>query len=108
MLATFTAQAKDFKSFSASLIDKTTGGMLFNFNPTYSDDKLSLTGGGKVLGLSKDHTYEILVSGQAALNSSDRYSGSIAVSAVPEAEEWAMMLLGLGMMGVVASRKKAA
>jgi hypothetical protein len=29
------------------------------------------------------------------------------VSPVPEAEEWAMMMLGLGMMGFVAKRKKA-
>jgi hypothetical protein len=32
-------------------------------------------------------------------------SGS--VSPVPEAEEWAMMMLGLGMMGFVAKRKRA-
>ena len=35
------------------------------------------------------------------------YVGStLNVSPVPEAEEWAMMLLGLGMMGVVARRQK--
>jgi hypothetical protein len=40
-------------------------------------------------------------------NSKGIYSVGLLVSPVPEAEEWAMMMLGLGMMGFVAKRKKA-
>jgi hypothetical protein len=36
------------------------------------------------------------------------YSGTISVSAVPEAETYVMMLAGVGLMGFVARRRKSA
>jgi hypothetical protein len=44
----------------------------------------------------------------SAMGKSDSYGSSldnISVSPVPEPEEWAMMLLGLGLMGFVSKRK---
>ena len=35
------------------------------------------------------------------------YGGSISISAVPEAAEWSMMLLGLSLVSMVARRKQA-
>jgi hypothetical protein len=55
-------------------------------------------------GLSAGN-YQIHVNG--VMGSVDHaYTGSIAVSPVPEAEEWAMMVVGLGLIGVVAGKKK--
>ena len=48
--------------------------------------------------LTAASSYTVVVSGLAGANGGT-YAGSVNVSAVPEAEEWAMMLLGLGVIG---------
>ena len=51
--------------------------------------------------------YRLEVSGDP-VGSGGSYGGSISVAAVPEAHEWAMMLAGLGMVGVMTSRRRRA
>ncbi|MET0268521.1 MAG: FxDxF family PEP-CTERM protein [Duganella sp.] len=53
--------------------------------------------------------YYVQVGGLIAGNAGGSYASdlTVSVSAVPEAETYAMMLAGLGMLGFVARRKKA-
>jgi hypothetical protein len=105
--ASFTAKANDYAKFDAKLYDKTTGDLIADLSPSYSSDYQSLSGGAFAAKLSANDTYEILVTGQTAANfSGDRYTGTLSVSPVPEAEEWAMMIVGVGLIGVVAGKKK--
>ena len=58
-----------------------------------------------VAGLTTGHNYKLVISG-SSLSAAGSYSGTVtAVSAVPEAEEWAMMIVGLGLIGVQLNRK---
>jgi hypothetical protein len=120
--AIFTNANQEFKTFGAYLFDVTKGQKVVNsdFNPIVTatkDTNGKITGykesgsfGGKgstSVFLSSEDVYEVVVDGKTALGSGHSYSGSISVSPVPEAEEWAMMMLGLGLVGLVAKRKKA-
>jgi hypothetical protein len=51
--------------------------------------------------------YYLKVEGTINTSDSISYAGNIAVTAVPEADTYAMLLAGLGLVGVVASRRKA-
>lgn len=46
--------------------------------------------------------YSIKVTGDTVGFTSGSYGGTVEVTAVPEPQEWAMLLLGLGMVGVAA------
>ena len=50
--------------------------------------------------------YTIKVTGTGVGAYGGYYGGSLTVSPVPEAGEWAMMLAGLGLMGFVAARRQ--
>ncbi|WP_083708127.1 FxDxF family PEP-CTERM protein [Janthinobacterium sp. TND4EL3] len=51
-------------------------------------------------------TYFLQVDGYVASASGGSYSGNVSASAVPEADAYAMLLAGLGLMGFVARRRK--
>lgn len=61
-----------------------------------------------VSGVLSSGTYTLLVNGFSSGAAGGLYNLSFAVAAVPEPETNAMMLLGLGLMGVVAYRRKSA
>jgi len=52
-------------------------------------------------------SYFFKVAGTVATNDAVTYSGNVLVSAVPEADTYAMLLAGLGLVGVIARRRKA-
>ncbi|MRW86246.1 PEP-CTERM sorting domain-containing protein [Pseudoduganella sp. FT26W] len=51
-------------------------------------------------------SYYFKVQGTITTNDAVTYSGNLLVSAVPEAETYAMLLAGLGLVGFVARRRK--
>jgi len=51
-------------------------------------------------------SYYLEVDGKIVSNSAGSFSGSIGIAAVPEADTYAMLLAGLGMLGVVAARRR--
>jgi hypothetical protein len=51
-------------------------------------------------------SYDLHVNGSLKGLSPSEYSAYLAVSPVPEVEEWAMMFVGLGLIGVVAGKQK--
>lgn len=110
--ATFTS-SQDLYIKSFDIYDSVTnlvvvGGSneLLNSNGTKKNDfwslpELSTLGAGN---------YYVLVTGQILGAAGGVYGGTLnvtAVTAVPEAETYAMMLAGLGLLGVVARRKAA-
>ena len=71
-------------------------------SPTSPVTKFGLNNFNLVAG----HHYTVELTGHALKNATYA-SNSTFVSAVPEAEEWAMMVVGLGLIGVQLSRKGA-
>ena len=53
-------------------------------------------------------TYYFLISGNVLSNAAVSYSGNISVVAVPELENYAMLLAGMGVVGFLARRRKIA
>jgi hypothetical protein len=72
---------------------------VFDFNGTYFANLSSVT-------LSASQTYTLKVVGFAN-TANATYSGGINVVAVPEPEEWAMMLVGAGLVSYQVRRKQA-
>jgi hypothetical protein len=58
------------------------------------------------LPLLTGHTYDIKVSGTNLNSSGGAYAGTLTVNAVPEPEEWAMMLVGAGLVSYQVRRKQ--
>lgn len=58
--------------------------------------------------LTTGYQYRLDVSGKDNKNVIGTYSGSLTVQAVPEPESYAMFLAGLGLMGVIARRRRVA
>jgi hypothetical protein len=52
-------------------------------------------------------SYFLKVQGQVVIDDAATYSGNVSILAVPEADTYAMLLAGLGLVGVVARRRKA-
>lgn len=52
--------------------------------------------------------YFLRISGNALKKTGGSYTGSIQVTAVPEPEMWAMMLIGMGLIGYQVRRKSKA
>jgi len=50
-------------------------------------------------------TYYVHVAGASSATKKVTYAGTIDVSPVPEASTWAMMILGLGLVGAAARRR---
>ena len=59
------------------------------------------------LGLSSGHDYDIIVTGGLnAGQTSGTYAGNVLISPVPEPEKYAMLLVGLGLVGIAARRRR--
>jgi len=54
-----------------------------------------------------NHGYQLLIAGTKDLAGAS-YAGNISVSPVPEPETYAMLLVGLGLIGFMTSRRKVA
>ncbi|MFL6672776.1 MAG: FxDxF family PEP-CTERM protein [Massilia sp.] len=52
--------------------------------------------------------YAIRIDGQVVGNGGGAFGGDLAIAAVPEPETYGMLLAGLGVMGLLARRRKAA
>ncbi len=53
------------------------------------------------------HIYELIVTGDYSGSSEfGSYAGNIAISPIPEPETYAMLLVGLGLIGFAARRRK--
>ena len=52
--------------------------------------------------------YFLQIGGKALKNTTGIYNGSIQVTPVPEPETWAMMLIGMGLVGYQLRRKSKA
>lgn len=94
--------------FSSMSLYSNPDGILFN-----SDDTLlTFTAGAGPLSLtwgpSAGGSMYLSVMGIANGSLGGIYSGAISVSPVPEAETWAMMGLGLGLVGLQLRRRKSA
>lgn len=89
-----------FKLYSSS------GALVYNV-PTYA-----LTGATDLWKLPKltlsAGSYYLEIDGKINAASTGSYSGNISLKAVPEADTYAMMLAGLGLVGFVARRRKQA
>jgi hypothetical protein len=60
-----------------------------------------------VAPLAAGHEYDFVVTGApATVTSSGSYSGNVSISPVPEVETYAMLLVGLGLLGLAARRRK--
>ncbi len=94
--------------FSSLSLYSNPDGILFN-----DDDALltSVAGAGPLgltWGPSAGGSMYLTVMGVATGTTGGLYSGAISVSPVPEAETWAMMGLGLGLVGLQLRRRKSA
>lgn len=90
---------------------RNAGGMVFHgtqdvINYAFSDQAWSFASGLHPLAAGN---YFVEVNGYVASVAGGSYSGNLAVAAaVPEPETYAMLLTGLGMLGFMARRRKAA
>jgi len=98
------------------VMGQTTFAGINNLNVTlYNSDNVALYSGTNfTLGGLPRGNYYAVVTGQAfgtssawALSVEDYYGGAIRVMPVPEADIWTMMLAGPGMLGYVATRRRA-
>lgn len=95
--------------FSSMSLVSNPDGILFN-----SDDKLltAATGPGSKLsfswGSNAGGNMYLSVMGIANGTVGGLYNGAISVSPVPEAHEWAMMIAGLGFIGMVRHKRRTA
>lgn len=110
-LKSSTTKDLNITGFSLVKYDPTTEAVLATYAGTnytsggaHPTDRWELT----TMGLSAGNYY-VAVKGVVAGNGGGAYGSdlTIAVAAVPEAETYAMMFAGLGLLGVVARRKKA-
>lgn len=94
--------------FSSLSLYSNPDGILYNGDDTL----LTSVAGAGPLGLTWGPTaggnMYLAVVGVATGATGGLYSGAISVSPVPEAETWAMMGLGLGLVGLQLRRRKAA
>jgi hypothetical protein len=87
----------------------------FSFGSLSSPNLLQGVAGGSSGNNWLHYTAEVVLTGTtrltfSALGTSNSYGGSldnVSVTAVPEPETYALMLAGLGLIGVVARRRKA-
>ena len=88
---------------SMSLTDTTTNKLLASTGPSGFASTLDFK------GVNTTDTYLLNLKGNL-ISASGGYTGSVTISPVPEASEWAMMASGLGLFGFIATRrnKKAA
>ena len=102
----FSVSGKNFfhiDSFNLTL-EHHLGGLWSQVSPTKIDEAGNLTFSGLSSGL-----YSTLVTGIATGLNGGSYAGILApVPAVPEPEEWAMMLVGVGLVGYQVRRKQSA
>lgn len=107
------------ESIVSSISSSTTNGLeLSSFDLYKSNGQLVVHGVQRSSGikdlwvlpttrLSAGH-YFLQVKGYMVANTSASFSGNLNVTPVPEPETWGMMLLGLGALGMLARRRKAA
>jgi hypothetical protein len=76
-----------------------------NFNGVAGD--LSSAGKGRYAFFSAGSSSSFVLNLMGTAKAGATYSGDVTVTAVPEAETYAMMLGGLGLLGFMARRRKA-
>jgi len=85
---------------------KDVNGVQYAFDDTFTNGALELSA---VLAPSTPGTpgfYEFVVSGTTTGTAGGIYAGALSAQAVPEAETYAMMLAGLGLVGFMVSRRR--
>lgn len=86
-------------------IDLAGGAGAGSFLPELAVDSETLSAGLLLNGLTVGNLYTLVISGSDAANLGLSYTLHLAANAVPEPETLFLILVGLGMMGVVARRK---
>lgn len=80
-------------------------GTSFAASSTFALDGVSMLLGSSVTGLSSyGQTFKVAYGGNKPVQN---YLSGMMVSAVPEPESYAMMIVGLGLMGAIVRRRKA-
>ena len=94
----------DISNFAITLKD--VNNVQYAFDNTFSNGalELSATLAPSVVGLPG--FYEFVVSGTTAGTAGGIYAGALSAQPVPEAESYAMMLAGLGLVGFMVSRRR--
>ena len=94
----------DISNFAITLKD--VNNVQYAFDNSFSNGalELSATLAPSVVGLPG--FYEFVVSGTTAGTAGGIYAGALSAQPVPEAESYAMMLAGLGLVGFMVSRRR--
>jgi len=71
----------------------------------FGNNSLTVTG-SFVLDPSMPDSYTLVIAGTAVGSQGGAYNVSMSVTAVPEPAEYAMLLAGLGVVGMIARRRK--
>ncbi|MCK9684571.1 FxDxF family PEP-CTERM protein [Scleromatobacter humisilvae] len=88
------------KSFSGFVLTDLTGAT--HFNPLDSEVDAGFLSGDWMLGSG---TYDLEITGTLGANGGG-YSGELDTAPVPEPTGWALMMAGLGAMGMLARRRQ--
>lgn len=92
-------------SYSANFVNITSAS-LNGQSPTYLIAGSNISLGG--FDIMSQSPFTLTLNGTAGASPLASYSGHITVMPVPEPESYAMLLGGLGLMGVIARRKRSA
>ena len=92
----------EFAIGNFSIAFKDSIGNILAFDNTLSNNALSIS-----TLLPADMGYQFVVSGKVIGTLGGTYGGALAAAPIPEAETYAMMLAGLGLIGFMVSRRRS-